>query len=101
MASPPQRSVEGLRRIKDGLDERDLLQPLVRICRRYNVTLEEVLQRIRTKRVSQARDACIVHILGLSMSMTEVAKILGMHHTSIAAARDRYADLNGGATKVA
>lgn len=62
--------------------------PLLEICREHNVLLEEVLVGMRTKSVVLARERCVGHLRSLQMSYVEVAKLLGMDHTTaIAAAR--------------
>ena len=60
--------------------------PLLEICREHNVLLEEVLVGVRTKNVVLARERCCGHLRSLQMSYMEVAKILGMDHTTAIAA---------------
>lgn len=74
-----------------GLKERGLLDKLRDLVLEYGVTLTEVLAGRKSQRVVMARDACIMKLLaGARMSTVETGVLLGMHHTSIMAARARY-----------
>ncbi len=67
------------------------------MARRYGVILDAVLAGKRSKRVVMARDACIMLLVREArMSTTEAGEILGMHHTSIMAARNRYLERDNG-----
>jgi chromosomal replication initiation ATPase DnaA len=90
MGSPLYRTSAEVQQLRQGLANRGLLQPLSILCREYNVALDDVLQRKRNTRIVMARDACIVRMLMVPMSSPEVGNLLGMDHTSILAARNRY-----------
>ena len=79
------------------LDERGLFGRLARLAKSYSVDVNDVLSRKRSRRVVMARDACIMNLIRESqMSTTEIGDILGMHHTSVMAARDRYLERDNG-----
>lgn len=56
--------------------------PLMEICRRNNVLLDQVLVGVRSKSVVRARAECCVHLRSLQMSYPEIAKVLGMNQSS-------------------
>jgi len=97
MGSPKQRSPAEMRKLKEELDLRGLCSPLIRLSRTYNVTLDDVLQRRRTMRCTRARDACVWMLSEeKTMSSVEIGLLLGLHWTSVLAARDRYKKRDNG-----
>jgi len=84
------RSAREIGALEDALGERGLLASSRALCRAYNVTLPDVLAMDKTTRVAHARDALACMLLDKGFSTTETGKLLGMHHTSIIAARDRH-----------
>ncbi len=74
----------------DKLGRRGLVETLRGVCLAYNVTLEDVLSRRRHGRTVRARDACCVKLLKIPMSGPEVGLLMGMDHSSVFSARDRY-----------
>ena len=96
--SPMPRTKTEIRTLMEGLEERGLWTPLRTIARAYNVTMEDVLSRNRSKRIIQARDACIAHLYDKhQMSSPEIGKLMGMDHTSALVARDRHYDRDNAA----
>ncbi len=94
---PPPRTEKELEKLIEGLKSRALLVPLQKLSRTYSVTFGDVLSRSRSRRIMHARDACIHHMsTHMFMSTTEIGKLMGMHHTSIMVALDRYADRDNG-----
>ncbi len=96
MQKPAYRTNAEIQQIKQALDRRGLSEPLSKICRAYNVTLEAALQRKRSSRLVHARDACIYRLLQVPMSTTEVGDLLGLDHTTVCAARKRYLERDNG-----
>ena len=90
MGSPAYRTSSELAQLRQSLAERGLLADLSLLCREYSVTLDDVLQRKRHRRIVMARDACIYKLLKMLMSTPEVGTLLGMDHSSVCAARNRY-----------
>jgi len=84
------RSGKEVSTLERGLVERGLLGPLRALCKAYSVTLDDVLAGINSTRIVRGRDACAHLLLGKGFSTTEAGKLLGMHHTSIIAARQRF-----------
>ena len=95
--SPPPRTKIEVRKLESALDTRGLWAPLRKIALAYNVTLEDVLSRSRRVRILRARDACIAHMFAhCMMSSSEIGALMGMDHTSVLYARDRYHDRDNG-----
>jgi chromosomal replication initiation ATPase DnaA len=91
MAAPrPRRTPQKVQDLASKLAMRGLFGVLDSLCREYNVTIGAVLSGARTKRVVQARDACIYKVLQVPMSTPEAGELFDMDHTGIIAARDRY-----------
>ena len=78
------------------LDARGLLKPIYEVCRAYNVTIESVLRKDRSRRVVMARDACCMKCVGIGLSSTEVGGLLCMDHTSVLLAVRRYRERDNG-----
>jgi chromosomal replication initiation ATPase DnaA len=97
MTSPSQRTRAEVEQIAAALHVRGLLTTLRRVAKTYNVTIEDVISRSRYRRVVHARDACIVHLYEVyKMSSTEIGALMGMDHTSVLYARDRYYERDNG-----
>ena len=84
------RSPKDVEALIEGLGERGLLQIGLRLCTSYGVRLDDVLYGRGSVRVVRARDALAHALLGKGFSTVEAGMLLGMHHTSIIAARNRY-----------
>ena len=81
----------GIRQLMNRLDRRALLEPLLDLCREYNVTPEEILAKARTKRVVEARDAFISQLYRRKLSEQEIANLLHMDRGNVHCARHRHA----------
>lgn len=90
MASSHIRDPYKVRALIERMARRGLVEKLRSVCLAYNVTLEDVLSRQRYGRIVRARDACCVKLLAVPMSGPEVGVLMGMDHTSVFAARNRY-----------
>jgi transposase-like protein len=89
MAKSKRLTPDQIKAITELLEQRDLLVPLRQLCKLHHVTLGDVLRGSATTQIVRARDACIVHLLSLGFSLSEVGRLVRMHHTSVMAARVR------------
>lgn len=90
------RSAEDVARIREKLRNRGLLSLVEKVCLAYNVSVDDVLMGRRRVRIVRGRDASIVRLLGKGLSLSEVGELLGMDHTSIRAAQQRYISRDNG-----
>lgn len=96
MGSPPARTHNQIHWMVVKVRKLGLEDRLRSVCLAYHVELEDVFSRKRFGRIVRARDACIVKLLAMPMSGPEVGVIMGMDHSSVFAARDRYKERDNG-----
>lgn len=65
------------------LDQRDLLELLVRITREHRVTVDEVCKPCRKSHVCAARFAFYLELRELDFSFPRIAALFGVDHTSV------------------
>ena len=71
-------------RIVDALRDRDLLDLLDAVCRRRNVTREEVCGRRRTRNIARARQELWWELRrDPGMSFGEIARLFDRNHTTV------------------
>ncbi len=90
MPSPQRKTDAQVATLLARLEVRSLRVALEGVCRRYHVTLPDVLTMRRTRQVTRARGACCVHLTGLGFSNQETADLLGMEHTGVIYAKRRH-----------
>lgn len=90
------RSSKDAERVRERLRERGLLAIVEKVCLAYNVSVDDVLMGRRRIRIVRGRDASIVRLLGKGLSLSEVGELLGMDHSSIRAAQQRYISRDNG-----
>jgi len=94
--TPPFLTDAEIKAVMKRLEATNLLSLLQGICREYNVTLEGVLRKRRTRRIVYARDACCHRLHSLGLSTVEVGRHLEMDHTSVSQAVRRYKTRDNG-----
>jgi chromosomal replication initiation ATPase DnaA len=77
-------------RIIRALIDRGFYRPLLSICRRYHVTLDDVIRKVGTRQVARARDACFAAVSDAGLSRMEVGKLMGFGHSTVTYAIQRH-----------
>jgi len=75
-----QRKIDEMRR---ALNERDLLHELKKRCRKYYVSIDDVLGTRRERHIVRARKDCVVFMHDSGLGCSSIARLLGLNHATV------------------